>query len=306
MAGAAKRSGAKAPSTLGRRIRLLRGDVEFAAQSFHCWERYLHHWDDPHVVEALNRLEAQIWFRASEWSTLHTTLMALGRLYGQTRGDVHFEGVAAELLRQRPDPRAAAEWEAMMAAADPLVRKLRAIRNEAIAHRRDPPKAVFGRVRLFLPELDALVEHAKEQIRWIERRAGLTPIPFHDRATVFKSVDAVFRALLERAARDKDAWVELPEQYPFIRRLIEHPAVTRLIVFGSWARREQRASSDIDLAVACSPETPATRYEIEAIVEGADTLRKVDLVWLEDLSPDDPLLAAIRRDGRPLKGEALT
>jgi hypothetical protein len=66
------------------RIRQLRADVEFAAQSFHCWERYVHHWSKPKSVNALNYAGAEIWFQVSEWSSRQASLMALGRLYDRS------------------------------------------------------------------------------------------------------------------------------------------------------------------------------------------------------------------------------
>lgn len=290
---------------LDERIRLLRADVEFAAQSFHCWERFVHHWSKERSVAVLNRSGGQLWFRISEWSTLQTTLMALGRLYDRSKRAVSFERVAADpKLRQgASDPARSPEWVALVAKDAALVEKLRKVRNEAIAHRTEDPGSVVHRHGLLVSDVEALVEHAKTKIKWLERAAGLPVIPFHARETVFQSIDVVFAALVDRQNRRVDERAKRVEHYLFVRKLKACPAVKRLIVFGSWARGEQRPGSDIDLAIECEPNTPSQRAAIEAIVEDADTLRRIDVVWWENLPEASPLREAIRKEGQVLKGD---
>lgn len=288
-----------------QRIRLLRADVEFAAQSFHCWERYVHYWGKPLFVSALNHFGAQIWFQVSEWSTMHTTLMALGRLYDKRQGTVTFERTAVALLKRLGDPARSAEWKELTFEDAGFVVKLTGIRNEAMAHRREDAKIVFDRHALLVSDLEALVENAKRKIKWIERVAGLPVIPFYAREQVFQSVDAVVKAMLQRDAQRRDEWARLPEHYGFISQLQEHPAVTRLLVFGSWARGDQRPSSDIDLAIEATDATPAQRVEIDSILAEPDTLRGLDVVWLDQLPEGSSLWEAIRREGRALKGATI-
>lgn len=305
MSANSKQALASAALPIEEPIRLLRADVEFAAQSFHCWERYVHYWGKPLFVSALNQFEAQIWFQVSEWSTMHTTLMALGRLYDKRRGTVTFERTAVALLERLGDPARSAEWKELTSEDASFVVKLTGIRNEAMAHRREDPRIVFDRHALLVSDLEALVENAKRKIKWLELVADLPVVPFFAKEQVFKSVDAVVDALLDRQAKRKDAWARIPRHYEFIRLLQAHPAVTRLIVFGSWARGEQRPSSDIDLAIEATGASSQQRAEVDAILEEPDTLRKVDVVWLDRLPAGSSLWEAIRRDGQALKGATI-
>jgi predicted nucleotidyltransferase len=199
-----------------------------------------------------------------------------------------------------------ATWDSLCADDDVRIEKLRIIRDGELAHR----LLVMGRrgdtVRLNVDELEQLVESAKRRLKFLEKLVGLPVVPFFKREAVFKSVDSVFQSLIERVGRRADEWARLPEHYLFVRKLRAHESVKQLIVFGSFARGEQRQGSDIDLAITCVPNTPSQRAQIEAIVEDADTLRRIDLVWLDSLPEASSLHAAIKRDGRALKGEVPT
>ncbi len=82
--------------------------------------------------------------------------------------------------------------------------------------------------------------------------------------------------------------------------LTRFPALVLAIVFGSAARGQQRADSDLDVAVAASQ--PLTAVEKMSIIAAlADrTGRPIDLIDLKSVA--EPLLGQIVRHGRRLFG----
>jgi predicted nucleotidyltransferase len=76
--------------------------------------------------------------------------------------------------------------------------------------------------------------------------------------------------------------------------LASFPAVRFATVFGSQARGQERAGSDIDIGLLLDPDTPELRVKIEAEL-GRAAKRQVDLVFLESAPP--LLRFEIARDG---------
>jgi predicted nucleotidyltransferase len=76
--------------------------------------------------------------------------------------------------------------------------------------------------------------------------------------------------------------------------LASFPAVRFATVFGSQARGQERAGSDIDIGLLLDPDTPELRVKIEAEL-GRAAKRQVDLVFLESTPP--LLRFEIARDG---------
>ncbi len=92
-----------------------------------------------------------------------------------------------------------------------------------------------------------------------------------------------------RAARAIDA---------IVASLAPRARVTRVVLFGSRARRDHAARADIDLAVE-APGASATEWqEIEEIVDAAETLLPIDLVRLDTAPPE--LRERIAAEGKVL------
>jgi len=81
-------------------------------------------------------------------------------------------------------------------------------------------------------------------------------------------------------------------------RLGAERAVRRVVLFGSRARGEAHPRADVDLAVDAPQATRREWIRLTEIVEEADTLLPIDLVWLEE-APDE-LRARILAEGRTL------
>jgi nucleotidyltransferase substrate binding protein (TIGR01987 family) len=80
------------------------------------------------------------------------------------------------------------------------------------------------------------------------------------------------------------------------RRLSALPFVDAVWLFGSAARGTDGAASDLDLAIAAPRASAAEWRIVEAVIEDAPTLRRVDCIRWDELAADDPLRASIRRD----------
>jgi predicted nucleotidyltransferase len=85
-----------------------------------------------------------------------------------------------------------------------------------------------------------------------------------------------------------------------VARLAADPAVRRIALFGSRARGDAQARSDVDLAVEAPDASPRDWQRLLDIVEEADTLLSVDLVRVEDAA--DELRARIHTEGVTLHG----
>ena len=76
------------------------------------------------------------------------------------------------------------------------------------------------------------------------------------------------------------------------------PGVERILLFGSRAKGDAEARSDIDIAVACPAADTRTWLDICRVAEEAETLLKIDLVRLEDT--DQEFRQRIEREGKVL------
>ena len=91
--------------------------------------------------------------------------------------------------------------------------------------------------------------------------------------------------------RPEETLADIP---PAIGRLVAQLAsqtpITRVILFGSRARGDHAARSDVDLAVDATSGDGQTWQQVLDLVEQAETLLNIDLVWLPEAS------AEIRRE----------
>ena len=87
-----------------------------------------------------------------------------------------------------------------------------------------------------------------------------------------------------------------------VQALAVRPEVQRIILFGSRARGDAAARSDIDLAIEAPDATRRQWLELILLVEEAQTLPPIDLVRLEETSP--ALRAQILAEGKTLYDRA--
>ena len=83
--------------------------------------------------------------------------------------------------------------------------------------------------------------------------------------------------------------LNLPERFhrQLLAEVSRRPEVRRVILFGSRARGDCQARSDIDLAIEAPSASPREWSDLEeAITEDAETLLEVDLVRLEKAPPE--------------------
>jgi len=85
--------------------------------------------------------------------------------------------------------------------------------------------------------------------------------------------------------------------YAFFEKLQSMPSIEKILLYGSRARGNNRARSDIDLAIVCPKATDQEWLMIIDITEDADTLLKIDCVRFDTLSDTNPLKQAIVHDG---------
>lgn len=86
-------------------------------------------------------------------------------------------------------------------------------------------------------------------------------------------------------------------QYSFFNNLQKLKFVEKIILYGSRARQDAQERSDIDIAISCPNATENDWQQIVDIIENADTLLKIDCVWLEKLYSENPLKQAIMKEG---------
>ena len=72
--------------------------------------------------------------------------------------------------------------------------------------------------------------------------------------------------------------------YTFWTKIVSLPFVKSLYLFGSRARGEARAKSDIDIAVNCPKASFQQWQEVLDIIDDADTLLGIDVVRYDELS----------------------
>ena len=92
--------------------------------------------------------------------------------------------------------------------------------------------------------------------------------------------------------------IEIPAVDRLVAELARQPEVVRVWLFGSRARGDHGAQSDIDLAVEAPTASRRTWLELCRLVEEAATLLRIDLVRVEEAPPT--LAQQIRREGRVL------
>ena len=80
-----------------------------------------------------------------------------------------------------------------------------------------------------------------------------------------------------------------------VAQLATQRVVTRVILFGSRARGDHASRSDVDLAVDTIADDPQAWNEVLELVEQAQTLLPIDLVWLPEAS--DEFRREIDREG---------
>jgi nucleotidyltransferase substrate binding protein (TIGR01987 family) len=77
--------------------------------------------------------------------------------------------------------------------------------------------------------------------------------------------------------------------YTFLKRISSLPFVDEVWLYGSRARGDQQARSDIDLAILC-PKASAQEWRLVlSILDQADTLLKIDCVHFDSLEEEDKL-----------------
>jgi predicted nucleotidyltransferase len=133
----------------------------------------------------------------------------------------------------------------------------------------------------------------------------------HELGTTDRTLRRAVRSGLVRARRPTPRTVEigvdervyLRGHWTTLARLREalrtEPSVRAAVLFGSLARGDDRAGSDIDLLAELRDVTPAARLDLRRRLEAA-TGRAVQLVEARSAERSPLLLAEILRDGRPL------
>ena len=81
-------------------------------------------------------------------------------------------------------------------------------------------------------------------------------------------------------------------------RLGHLQGVERVFLFGSRARGDAAPRSDFDLAIDAPSLSDAQWGQVEEMVEGAETLYKIDCVWLQKASQE--MKSNILRDAKVL------
>lgn len=89
--------------------------------------------------------------------------------------------------------------------------------------------------------------------------------------------------------------------YAFFRALTALPFIEAVYLYGSRARGDANAASDIDLAIVCPNATDAQWAMVGDVIDNADTLLKIDYVRLDALH-DGRLKANILQDGVKIYG----
>ena len=85
--------------------------------------------------------------------------------------------------------------------------------------------------------------------------------------------------------------------YQFYHALTHQPFVDQIWLFGSRARGDHQDRADIDIAIQCPIATAADWFTILDIIDGADTLLKIDCLRLDEQDSTSALKKAIYREG---------
>ncbi len=86
--------------------------------------------------------------------------------------------------------------------------------------------------------------------------------------------------------------------YSVAQKLQDFAQIERIYLFGSRARGDAQPRSDIDLAISCPKADARVWASICEAVDDADTLLRIDVVRLEEASPE--LAGRIIEEGRLL------
>ena len=86
------------------------------------------------------------------------------------------------------------------------------------------------------------------------------------------------------------------QDYKFYKDLAALPFVKEIWLFGSRARGDNQDRADIDLAVSCTA-TFQDWAAVQEIIDGADTLLKIDCVRLNELGDTSALKQSILTQG---------
>ncbi len=86
--------------------------------------------------------------------------------------------------------------------------------------------------------------------------------------------------------------------YKFIKQLSDLECIDSIILYGSRARKDNKEKSDIDLAIVLNCEkTSEISSKIYYIIDDADTLLKIDLVYFNNLKDESDFKKNIIKDG---------
>lgn len=83
--------------------------------------------------------------------------------------------------------------------------------------------------------------------------------------------------------------------FEFYHNLTKLPYVEEIWLFGSRAWGEHQERADIDIAISAPKATLMDWIKLLEIIENADTLLKIDCIWIEELDNDSPLKQSIKK-----------
>lgn len=85
--------------------------------------------------------------------------------------------------------------------------------------------------------------------------------------------------------------------YAFLKELSQLSFIDKIILYGSRARNDFQARSDIDLAIICPTATDREWAVVMDIIDKADTLLKIDCVRVDSLASTSQLKQSIEKEG---------
>ena len=91
--------------------------------------------------------------------------------------------------------------------------------------------------------------------------------------------------------------LQLMEELSFLKPLVKHEVINKIVVYGSRARGDNRVKSDVDIAIDCPQATAQQWDDIKTTVEQLPTLLLIDCVRLDKLN-NDLLLQQINKEGK--------
>ena len=106
----------------------------------------------------------------------------------------------------------------------------------------------------------------------------------------------IIETLMEKTKVDEEnGLLSVKEIKERIVPVLKQYSINYCYLFGSYARGEAKENSDVDLLI----DTPISGFAFMNIIESLRTIlhKKVDLVRLNDLRSDNPLVLQILKDG---------